>query len=81
MTEEKTWFKAKTYGWGWGRATTWQGWAVYATYVALMVWATFTFRPGQNLPMFLACTLGGTAVLLLVCLLKGEKPAWRWGGR
>jgi hypothetical protein len=81
MSERKAWFRAKTHGWGWGTAATWQGWATYAAHVALMAWATFTFRPGQDLAKFLACTLGGTGVLLLVCLLKGEKPTWRGGTR
>ena len=82
MSEDKTWFKAKSHGWGWGLPTTWQGWAVYAAYVALIAWASLAFRPDHgDLGMFLACTLGGSAVLLLVCFLKGEKPTWRWGGR
>jgi len=81
MREDKTWFKAKTHGWGWGPATTWQGWVVYIAYGVWTVWAALTFRPDRDLPLFLGCTLGGSVVLLLVCLLKGEKPAWRWGGR
>ena len=81
MTGDKIWFKAKTHGWGWGRPTAWQGWVAYGAYIVAVVAGVFAFPPARNVAMFLACTLGATLVLLLVCLLKGEKPAWRWGDR
>ena len=33
----KYWFPAKRYGWGWGTPTTWQGWAVFLVYAALVL--------------------------------------------
>lgn len=30
---------------------------------------------------FVAYAAAWTAVLLFVCWLKGERPAWRWGGK
>ena len=27
--KKEYWFAAKTYGWGWGLPTVWQGWLVY----------------------------------------------------
>ena len=76
-SEAKPWFKAKTIGWGWGPALTWQGWLSYAIYAVLLTAGTIRFPPHRDLPMFLAITLGLTAALLGVCLLKGERPGSR----
>ena len=79
MGNSRVWFKAKTYGWGWGPATTWQGWLVYACYVGLVVASSVVFRPDHAPLAFVLAIVGLTTALLGVCLLKGEKPAWRWG--
>lgn len=81
MSDDKTWFRAKTYGWGWGPATTWQGWFAYGLYVALMAWGWLHFLPEQRVGVLTAWTAGFTALLIAVCWIKGEKPAWRWGAR
>jgi hypothetical protein len=80
MTDDKTWFKARTYGWGWGMATTWQGWAVYAGYVLLLAISAIVFPPDRQLSCFLASLGFLSAALVLICMAKGEKPGWRWGG-
>jgi hypothetical protein len=77
MSESPRWFKAKTVGWGWGAALTWQGWAVYAGYGLLLVGGVLRFPPDRDLPVFLAVTLGLTVALIAVCLAKGEKPGSR----
>ena len=79
MNDSRPWFKAKTYGWGWGPALTWQGWAVYAGYVALAAAWALRFPPVLHELAFFSGLAGLTAVLVAVCWLKGEKPAWRWG--
>lgn len=79
MTDTRPWFKAKTYGWGWGPALTWQGWAVYAAYLALVVAWALRFPPALHEAAFLLGLAGLTAVLIAICWLKGEKPGWRWG--
>ena len=76
-SEAKPWFKAKTIGWGWGVALTWQGWLSYAAYCVLLTAGVVRFPPDRDLPMFLITTLGLTAALVLLCLLKGEKPGSR----
>ncbi len=77
----RVWFHAKEYGWGWGLPACWQGWAVLLGYIVLLAMGTVVFRPDRQLPFYLAFT-GILSVLLIgVCWLKGEKPAWRWGGR
>ncbi len=79
MTDTRPWFKAKTYGWGWGPATTWQGWVTYACYAVLLVVSGFFFPPQQDPALFVACMTIWSVALVGICLLKGEKPKWRWG--
>jgi hypothetical protein len=82
MTHDDTmWFKARRYGWGWGAATTWQGWAVYAVFTALIVLNAVAFPPDRHLAAFLACLSMLTTALIGICATKGERPHWRWGGR
>lgn len=78
--ETKTyWFKAKTYGWGWGLPLVWQGWLVYAVAVVLLGVAAFIF-PADNQPIAFSISTGVVILLLLIiCWLKGEPPRWRWG--
>ena len=79
MSNSRPWFKAKTYGWGWGLANTWQGWLTYAGYVALVAASAALFPPGRG-PLAFALAVGGlTAALVGICFLKGEPPRWRWG--
>ena len=88
------WFAAKKYGWGWGRATTWQGWLVYAGFIGIILWYTM-WANGKvllgetnglddttffivGLSLVLVVTI---PVLLAICTLKGEAPGWRWGDK
>jgi len=77
----KYWFPAKRYGWGWGPPSAWQGWAVLAIYVALVLGGIPLLQAtGSNL-MYAAYVLLLTAALILICWLTGERPRWRWGER
>lgn len=82
MSAEKTyWFPAKRYGWGWGIPNVWQGWLVLLVFLLLVVAGAVVVLPTQgqlifNLYLGIIC-----AVLITVCLLKGEPPRWRWGSR
>lgn len=79
MSDSRTWFKAKTYGWGWGAATTWQGWLTYALYGALMAASVVVVPPGRQ-PVLFGLSVAILSVGLVgICLLKGEKPGWRRG--
>jgi hypothetical protein len=73
------WFPVKTYGWGWGLPTTWQGWLVLATYIVLMIACSFMFPPVTNHTAFIACVAGLSALLVVVCWITGEPPRWKWG--
>jgi hypothetical protein len=79
QTEQKYWFPAKRYGWGWGLPNSWQGWLVFAAFVGLLVVGTSIFPPGTQLGRFLAYVVVLCALLVAVCWLKGEPPRWRWG--
>lgn len=74
------WFAGKKYGWGWGLPTAWQGWAVYAAYVAALVALWFAFPPETEPARYATLFTVISLVLVAVCWLKGEPPRWRWGG-
>ena len=73
------WFPAKRYGWGWGLPLRWEGWAVLAAYIALIIGNTLLFPPRKALSAYVAGVLGLSVLLAAVCWLKGEPPRWRWG--
>jgi len=79
--EKKYWFRAKSYGWGWGLPSTWQGWLVFGLFIGLFIALALVFPPVQ-FPLRFSC---GTAALILglvaICYAKGEPPRWRWGRR
>ena len=80
---KKIWFAAKTYGLGWGLALCWQGWLVYFIYVVLLFGGIAEILVGRkaNPGFFVLYTIGVSLGLCFVCWLKGEKLAWRWGGK
>ncbi len=79
MTEEKPifWFHAKTYGWGWGLPARWQGWAVFITYLGLVIGGLYILEAGDyRLPYIVIITV----LFIIVVAFKGERPVrWRWG--
>jgi hypothetical protein len=77
------WFKAKRYGYGWYPAT-WQGWAVLALALAsITINSIMIDRRSHSVSDTLIGSVGFTilvvALLIIVCVLTGEKPKWRWG--
>lgn len=71
------WFAAKRYGYGWGLPVRWQGWAVLGTYLALIYGGSLVFSPRDA--GFLAYLVVLTALLIVIVVVKGEKPLrWRW---
>ena len=74
------WFPAKRYGWGWGIPTVWQGWVVLLAFFALLILGAKWLLPSHNVA-FVLYALVLSAVLILVCWLKGEPPAWHWGDK
>lgn len=77
--KNRIWFPAKRYGWGWGPPVCWQGWMVLAVYiVSVVLCAVFLLH---DRVLHAACIIGSTAILVVLCWIKGEKPKWRWGGK
>jgi hypothetical protein len=80
QTENKYWFPAKRYGWGWGIPNSWQGWVVLVAFVALSVVGSFVFPPHTWPGVYYAYMIVLCCLLAGICWLKGEPPRWRWGG-
>lgn len=80
MKNNKLWFKAKTYGWGWC-PTSWQGFLI--TLISILVFIFFwrNIMQGKNILINFIVIIIDFTVLLLVCYKKGEKPQWRWGNK
>lgn len=76
--KKKFWFPAKRYGWGWGPPICWQGWVVFAVWLALLIGGAIYLVPGQP-ELFVAYTMVITGILVIICWIKGEPPRWRWG--
>jgi hypothetical protein len=81
-TGRKIWFPAKKYGYGWGFPNCWQGWVFLISWlIALEASAYFLLVRWHHLTLFLVAEPILIVILIVVCLLKGEKPGWRWGDK
>ena len=79
--QQKYWFPAKKYGWGWSLPTRWQGWLVLVGYIAALAALGSLFPPKESHASFVAGAGVLTVVLLAICWIKGEPPKWRSGGK
>jgi hypothetical protein len=73
------WFPAKTYGWGWGSPTTWQGWAVIGAFTTLLLFGAVFIDPRLHVVGFLLYTTVVSGLFVYICWRTGEPPRWRWG--
>lgn len=74
--EQKFWFHAKLFGFGWGMPASWQGWVVLVLYLVLVVAAALFAPAGTRLPVIFLLT----GMFVIVVVFTGERPAkWRWG--
>ena len=73
------WFPAKSFGWGWGLPSVWQGWVVLFAFLLGITALPFIVDPSTHLGSFLAVAAVLAAFLLVICYTKGEPPKWRWG--
>jgi hypothetical protein len=76
--EKPVWFAAKRYGWGWGLPCAWQGWVVFAVWLGFVCGTALLMVPG-HFALWMASTAVLATALFAVCLIKGERPRWRWG--
>jgi hypothetical protein len=85
-SEQRYWFRAKRYGWGW-TPCTWQGWTVLAVWAVVFTAlvtgcaAAASASNGALFALLLAFTIASTLALVGLCWRKGEPPQFRWGGR
>lgn len=77
--KSRYWFPAKRHGWGWGPPTAWQGWAVLACFVGLVLVGSVWLLPSRGQVAFVAYAGLVCLLLVAVCWWKGERPRWRWG--
>jgi len=75
------WFPAKRYGWGWGLPVKWQGWAVLAVFLLLVLPGIYLLPPAQDVFAFAIYIAGLIVAFVAVCYVKGEPPAWHWGDK
>ncbi|MEI8130748.1 MAG: hypothetical protein WCG55_04570 [bacterium] len=83
--ENKLWFRAKRFGWGW-YPVTWQGWGVILLYVfAIFAGGNYVNNHESSgsdfVQQFVPQLIVLTIFLIIICYKTGEKPAWRWGGK
>jgi uncharacterized membrane protein YhaH (DUF805 family) len=80
MSEQRHyWFHAKRYGWGWGMPASWEGWVVLVVFLSFTIGGAFLFPPHRALTRYVILMGVLTALLLVICMVKGEPPKWRWG--
>jgi hypothetical protein len=75
--QQKYWFPAKRYGWGWSWPTVWQGWASLAVFFGLLGAGALVLLPEHGAGLFVAYSALLCGLLTVVCWLKGEPPHWR----
>ena len=73
------WVPAKRYGWGWGPPRSWQGWVVLVGFFVLLLVGAFLFLFKDEVLVFLIYTAALVAILIGICYVKGEPPAWHRG--
>ena len=77
-SKKDIWFPAKKYGWGWGLPCAWQGWVVFLVWWVLLGGGGIFIAP-RSIPLYVVYAVVLGVALVSVCLMKGEKPRWRWG--
>lgn len=76
MTDGPDWFAAKKYGYGAGLPIRWQGWALMAGFLLLLLLASTLLLPG-HLVAFLSLVVTMTSLFVLVAA-KTTRGGWRW---
>jgi hypothetical protein len=75
------WFPAKQQGWGWGLPTVWQGWVVMAIFAVALVAGAMVLLPVHGSAAFVSLAALLCVLLVAICWITGEPPAWRRGGK
>lgn len=75
---QRYWFYAKTYGLGWGLPASWEGWVFFLLWMPTAIGGT-CWLAGTHGPIALLFLGLMIAVLIVVCIWKGEPLGCRWG--
>ena len=73
----KPWFNPKIYGYGAGLPCAWQGWAVLAAFLAIVLGGRFVVATDGAYAL-----VGVAAVIVLVAIVAAKTRGgwrWRWG--
>ncbi len=82
MEQNKLWFKAKRFGWGW-YPCSWEGWTVILLYTIVITIHSINIEKfatsGTDVVInFIIPLMINTIFLIIISCVKGEKPGWRW---
>ena len=75
LNDSKPWFRQKSFGYGAGLPFVWQGWALLAGHIALLVGLGALLR-GQ--PVALVAVVIATAFLPMPLYAARTDGGWRW---
>ncbi|HEY0969125.1 MAG TPA: hypothetical protein VGD88_17160 [Opitutaceae bacterium] len=78
LPKEHAWFPRKSYGWGWGIPSRWQGWVVLGAYLAALMAINVDLLRSDVL-WRVGSIIGLSILLIAICYWKGEAPRWSWG--
>jgi hypothetical protein len=70
------WFRAKSYGLGWGLPLAWQGWVFFFSWMLIVPLGVRFLTPGSK-PMRWAFVAAMVILLLVICYWKGEPTGRR----
>lgn len=75
----KPWFRVKRYGFGAGLPCSWEGWALLAGFLVVIVTSGVAFA-GRDPMLHQGLVLAATAIVIVVSWRKSDGPwKWRWG--
>jgi hypothetical protein len=75
----KPWFRVKRYGFGAGVPCSWEGWALVAAFLIIVI-VSGAVLADRNPMLHWGVVLASTAIVLVVSWRKSDGPwKWRWG--
>ena len=75
MSDGPEWFAPKRYGYGAGLPIAWQGWALIAAFMAIMVAAGVLL---EGKPLAQAAVVIPALLMLLLIAARTTRGGWRW---
>lgn len=76
MHDGPEWFHSKRYGLGTGLPCSWQGWAVFLIFLALIFGGAYFIAPMGEM-IFIAYVLPITAIFMVIAI-KTTRGGWKW---